>query len=211
MNKEISGSREFLDEILLNARREADELISQAEEQATSRREGALSQEATLRKSTESQLEQERLRAEKQADQKIAGEIRRKELLLRDRFMKDALVMAREKLIALTESDEYEPLLADWVLEGALGLDVAEAEVNGRKRERDIMTENWLRKQEERLETDFGRKVKLTLSADPPLLSPGVLIRQKKGRLVYNNQIETRLLRKQSDLRKIIYQELFEE
>jgi vacuolar-type H+-ATPase subunit E/Vma4 len=211
VNKEVSGSREFLDEILLNARREADELISQAEEQANARREGALFQEASLRKSTESQLERERHRGEKQADQKIAGEIRRKELLLRDRFMKEALGLAREKLIALTETEKYEPFLADWVLEGALGLDVAEAEVNGRKRERGIMTGPWLRKQEERLEADFGRKIKLTLSDDPPLLSAGVQIRQKKGRLMYNNQIETRLLRKQSDIRKLIYQELFEE
>ncbi len=211
MNKEVTGSREFLEEILVKARGEAEDLISRAQAQAEARKKAARSQETSLLKAADDQLEQEKARAEKGADQRISGEIRRKELLLRDRFMKDALVLAREKLLALSGTDEYESILADWVLEGALGLDVPEAEVNGRKREREIMTGPWLRKQEQRLEKEFGRKVKLTLSGEPPLLGAGVLVKQRGGRLVFNNQIETRLLRKQSELRKVIYRELFEE
>ena len=210
MKKEVTGSREFLDEILTQAQAEVAELVSRAGKRAESRKKAGLSQKEALMREAEKQLEEERKRLEKLSEQKISSEIRRKELLLRDRFMSDALARTREKLLEITETGEYSDILADWVLEGALGLDTESVELNGRKRERDIMTAEWLMAQEKRLKKDYGRDVELSLSAGPPLLGAGVVAHQKGGRLVYNNQIDTRLLRKQSELRKAIYEELFE-
>ncbi len=210
MKKEVTGSREFLDEILTHAHTEAEELVSQAEKRAESRKKSALAQEESLMREAEKQLEEERKRLEKLSDQKISSEIRRKELQLRDRFMSEALDYTREKLIGMTATEEYSSVLADWVLEGVLGLDVETVELNGRVREREIMTDEWLREQEKRLKKEFGRDVRISLSSDAPLIGAGVVAKQKGGRLVYNNQIDTRLLRKQSELRKAIYEELFE-
>ena len=210
MKKEVTGSREFLDEILTHAHVEADELVTQAEKRAESRKNSALAQEEALMREAEKQLEEERKRLEKLSDQKISSEIRRKELQLRDRFMTEALDRTREKLLGMTATEEYSAVLADWVLEGVLGLDAKTVELNGRVREREIMTDEWLREQEKRLKNEFGREVEISLSFDAPLIGAGVVAKQKGGRLVYNNQIDTRLLRKQSELRKAIYEELFE-
>ena len=211
MDKEVTGSREFLEEILLNAREEAKDIISGAEAKAESRKKAAAKQEEALLKEAESQLDREKAHREKLADQKISSEIRRRKLQLRDRFMTDALAEAKTKLTAMTETDEYESLLADWVLEAVMGLAVDRVELNGRMRERNIMTSDWLKAQEQRVKESYGRTVGLSLSEEAPLLGAGVVAKEKGGRLVYNNQIETRLLRNQSDLRKVIYEELFEE
>jgi vacuolar-type H+-ATPase subunit E/Vma4 len=211
LNKEITGNRDFLDEILISAREEAKKILTQAEEKARLRREMALKQEEALIKEGEKQLEEIRIDLEKRANRKIASEKRRRELQLRDRFMNQAMEKARETLVKQTEDESYSKILADWVIEAALGLGVDKIELNGRMVERKIMTPSWLKQCEKTLEETYGHKVTLTVSKESALISAGVVAKEKDGRLVYNNQIDTRLLRKQSDLRKVIYSSLFED
>jgi vacuolar-type H+-ATPase subunit E/Vma4 len=209
VNTEVTGSMDFLDEILVSAQDEAEKIISQAQSRAQSRKEAAHKQVESLSLEREKQLSAERKRQTKRSDQKISSEKRRRELQLRDRFMTEALAKTKETLIAMTQKPEYNDVLADWVVEAVLGLGVSEVVVNGRVREREIMSQEWLKKQEKTLKETYGHNVTLELSGEPALLQAGVIAGEKEGRLVYNNQVETRILRKQSDLRKVIYEELF--
>lgn len=209
MKREVTGNREFLDQILSAAREEADKLITEAESRAEARRMAARRQAETIEGETGKQLEGERSRRVKLADQRISSEKRRRELQLKDSFMADALEKTREELLAMTASDSYSVILAGWVKEAVLGLGADKVELNGRPREREIMTPSWLRLREEEIKDTYGRQVSLELSPESALIPAGVVARQKEGRLVFNNQIDTRILRKQSELRKVIYQELF--
>jgi vacuolar-type H+-ATPase subunit E/Vma4 len=49
----------------------------------------------------------------------------------------------------------------------------------------------------------------LTLSDTPPLKSQGVVLTAADGRTAFNNQVKTRMLRKQREIRMLIYNALF--
>lgn len=211
MKKEVTGNRDFLNEILITAQNEAEKIINQAENRALSRKEAVRRQVESLSREGEKKLAAERARQVKRSDQKISSEKRRRELKLRDRFMTETLAKTKETLMAMTLEPGYADILADWVVEAVLGLGVTQAVVNGRMREREIMTIDWLKEREKTLKGTYGYDVTLELSKEPALLQAGVIAGEKGGRLVFNNQVETRILRRQSDMRKVIYGELLED
>jgi len=49
-----------------------------------------------------------------------------------------------------------------------------------------------------------GRKVSLMLTDGDPLIPQGVVLKAADGRVEFNNQVATRLLRRQSEIRKTI-------
>ena len=55
-----------------------------------------------------------------------------------------------------------------------------------------------------------GRDVTLELADESPTAGQGIVLRAADGRVQFNNQIATRLLRYQSEIRKIVYGELFD-
>ena len=54
------------------------------------------------------------------------------------------------------------------------------------------------------------RDVALELSSDPPLLQQGVVLQTGEGRVEFNNQVATRLIRYQSEIRRIIHRVVFD-
>ena len=54
-----------------------------------------------------------------------------------------------------------------------------------------------------------GKPVDLTLSEARPLKSQGVVLTAADGRTAFNNQVRTRMMRKQREIRTLIYNTLF--
>jgi vacuolar-type H+-ATPase subunit E/Vma4 len=51
--------------------------------------------------------------------------------------------------------------------------------------------------------------VRLARATGDPLPGQGVVLLGREGRLAYNNQVATRLLRRQTEIRKLIYDTLW--
>jgi vacuolar-type H+-ATPase subunit E/Vma4 len=60
-----------------------------------------------------------------------------------------------------------------------------------------------------RIQKQTGRQTSLTLSDARPLQSQGVVLTAADGRTAFNNQVRTRMLRKQREIRMLIYDTLF--
>ena len=61
----------------------------------------------------------------------------------------------------------------------------------------------------ERISIKTGRQINLQLSKELPLKSQGVVLTAADGRTAFNNQIRTRMLRKEREIRMTIYDTLF--
>lgn len=192
-----------------DARAEAEKIIEEAEKRAAEKKKYA-------EKRIESLLNDARQRAAEQAETAkkkiISGaelEAKRRSMLLRGAVIQDILDLAEKKLNGMIGNADYGSVLASWITEAAIGLDAESAQINASEEERALIDDQLLLEVVDRIHTHAGRQVKLTLSDAQPLKSQGVVVTAADGRTAFNNQVKTRMLRKQREIRTVIYNALF--
>ena len=94
-------------------------------------------------------------------------------------------------------------------MEAAIGLGQPEAAVNASSAELPLLDQGLLAEAERRVQALGGRAVRLSRLEGEPLAGQGVVLVGRGGRLTYNNQVSTRLLRRQTEIRKMIYDGLW--
>jgi len=109
----------------------------------------------------------------------------------------------KRRLEGLLGKPEYRDILAGWIIEAMIGLGAEKASVNASTEEMRIIDRPLLAKAEERVRELTGRKVRLQKSGSAPLLARGVVLEAEGGRLMFNNQVPTRMLRYRSEIRKL--------
>ena len=92
-------------------------------------------------------------------------------------------------------------------LQSVLGENVVE--VNGSKRELDIMTDSYIKDVEKKYHDLTGGKISIKKSDENPLFAQGIVLTSINHKTAFNNQVPTRLLRYQSEMRKTIHSEFF--
>jgi len=192
-----------------DARAEAGKIIEEAEKKAAEKR-------VYAEKKLESMLDGARQKAAEQAEAAkkkiISGaelEAKRRSMHVRDAAIRDILDLAEKKLYTMNDNADYRSVLASWITEAAIGLDAESAQVNASEKERPLINDQLLSAVVDRIRARSGRQVKLTLSAGLPLKSQGVVVTAADGRTAFNNQVKTRMLRKQREIRAVIYDALF--
>ena len=83
------------------------------------------------------------------------------------------------------------------------------ARINASKEERALIDDRMLSEMARRIQKQTGKQISLTLSDANPLQSQGVVLTAADGRTAFNNQVRTRMLRKQREIRTMIYNILF--
>jgi vacuolar-type H+-ATPase subunit E/Vma4 len=111
---------------------------------------------------------------------------------------------ASARLGVAVQKKNYQAVLLGWIVEAMIGLDVESAQVNASQAEMELIQRELLDQAETRVREIAGRTVRLQKSDKPPLLSQGVVLEAEGGRLVFNNQVSTRLLRYRSEILKLI-------
>jgi vacuolar-type H+-ATPase subunit E/Vma4 len=192
-----------------DARAEAEKIIAEAEKKAAEKRKYA-------EKKIESMLNEARQKAAEQAEaakKKIVSgaelEAKRRSMHVRDTVMHDILDLAEKKLNGMTGNADYSSVLVGWITEAAIGLDAESAQINASEKERALINDQLLSEVADRIHAHAGRQVKLTISDAQPLKSQGVVVTAADGRTAFNNQVKTRMLRKQREIRTVIYNALF--
>ena len=194
-----------------DARAEAEKVIAEAENKTAEKRKYA-------EKRIESMLNDARQKAAEQAEAAkkkiISGaelEAKRRSMHLHDAVIQDILGLAEKKLNTMIGSADYKSVLASWITEAAIGLDAESAQINASQDERTLIDGALLLEVGDRIQTHAGRQVKLTLSEAQPLKSQGIILTAADGRTAFNNMAKTRMLRKQREIRTVIYNALFGE
>ena len=205
------GKSELISGIEKDAEKKAEEILTEARKQAEEKLRFA-------KQKVKSILDEAEERAEKQAEsikKRVLGgmslEAKRRAMKLQDRALQEVIARAREKLENLVKKPEYRNILREWIVEAAVGLGVESAVINTSIAERKLMDSKLLRAAENRAKKITGRSVSLSLSDDPPLAGQGVVLSSIDGKTAFNNQVSTRLLRKQRDIQIQVYRILFDE
>ncbi len=117
---------------------------------------------------------------------------RRYRVSLTQRLRKMVIEETAKEMAALVGTKEYRSVLVEWIAEGAVGLDREEARVNCSFKEK--IDEEMLREAEALVKKSVGKEVKLQFGG-AVLTGQGVEVASLDGKVAYNNQVATRLIR----------------
>jgi vacuolar-type H+-ATPase subunit E/Vma4 len=183
---------------------EAEKIIAEADKAAQERIRAAEEQAKAVVQQAESKAEEQAERIRAQSASSLRMERRRLALMLREQSVQEVLSRVRQQLAGMIGTPEYREVLLVWIVEGAIGLGVEQAAVNASAAEREQIDKRLLQDAESKIVEMTGRKVSLTLIDGDPLIPQGVVLKAADGRVEFNNQVATRLLRRQSEIRKTI-------
>ena len=211
METSENGKKALITGIEEDARREAEELISDAKKKA-----------GELERYTEKQVQsiladaQEKARSQSESIRRkvlseVDVEVRRKSLQLKERLFGEVLALIKEELKRMIQTVQYRELLLDWIVEAAIGLGAEEAVVSTSKNEEPLVDSEMLKQAEKQVKKLTGNTVKLEKSSQSEGERQGVVLTALDGKSAFNNLVATRFLRKQRDVRALIYRELFGE
>ena len=199
----------LIEGIAQDAAAEARRLVEEAEKAAAERREATARQTQAILEEARSKAAEQGQGVRRQAASSAKMETKRIALRVREQAARLVLEQARERLARLVGSPEYREVLLGWIVEAAIGLGQAEAAVNASARELPLLDPALLAEAEKRVQELGGRAVRLVKAEGEPLAGQGVVLVARGGRLAYNNQVSTRLLRRQTEIRKMIYDGLW--
>jgi vacuolar-type H+-ATPase subunit E/Vma4 len=205
----MSDSEPLLSGIAQDAETETRRIAEEARQAASERKAAAESQIAGIMEEARRKAAEQSESLRRQIASSAKMEAKRIGLKERERAIQLVLEQARGRLERLLDFPEYREVLIGWIVEAAIGLGLPEAQVNASVREMQLIDEGILTEAETRVLELTGRKVHLLKANGQPLLAQGVVLVGRDGRLQFNNQVTTRLLRLQTKIRKIIYDTLW--
>lgn len=191
------------------AQKEAEKVIAEARKEAERKIQYAERQAESILKEAASRAEAQAEKIRQQALSGVAVAAKRRSLNIQEELYREILHRAVSKLEVLVDTDSYREVLLDYIVEGAVGLDVLAARVNATEHERKMITKALLGEAEKKVKKITGRDVRLTLSDAPPLRKQGVVLTSEDNRTAYDNQVDTRLIRKAVEIRQYIQEILF--
>jgi vacuolar-type H+-ATPase subunit E/Vma4 len=199
----------LIEGIAQDAAAEARRLVEEAEKAAGERREATARQAQDILEEARRKSAEQAQNVRRQAASTAKMEAKRIGLRVREQAARQVLEQARERLAGLIGTPEYREVLLGWIVEAAVGLGQAEAAVNASARELPQLDSRLLAEAQRRVQELTGREVRLSRAEGEPLAGQGVVLVARGGRLAFNNQVATRLLRRQTEIRKMIYDSLW--
>ncbi len=205
------GEAALIETIESDAQAEEVKILRDAAEQVTQR-------EQYTDKKIESMLNDALAKAQSQAETIRAKavsqaqlEIKRRRLQASNETIDRIMAMAEQKLQSMITAPAYRDVLIGWIVEAALGLGADVATLNASAAERALIDETLLNDVHQRLQHETGRSIMIRLADGPPQTAQGVVLATEDGRMAFNNQVKTRLLRQQRHIQRLIHDTLFME
>jgi vacuolar-type H+-ATPase subunit E/Vma4 len=203
------GKSKLISGIQEDAQGEAERILEDAATYVKERRLAGENKIARILEEAKKKAEEQVNAVKRNMEATIAVEIRRIELRVRDRIIQEALEEVKKALFEMIGSQNYRKIIIDWIVEAAIGLNAASAEVNVSIKEKGMIDDTLLGEAEEEIKNLTGKKVRLIRSEKEPLLAQGVVLTAENGKTAFNNQVSTRLLRYGSEIRRKIHEALF--
>jgi vacuolar-type H+-ATPase subunit E/Vma4 len=199
----------LISDIEADARREVEAILKEGQERAAEKRKQADNQVEAILEQARKQAREQAETIEKAVISAVELELKRRARSARDSAMRRVMDRVAERLSAMIDHPEYPSVLIAWMIEAGVGLGAASAQVNASARERALINEAMLAQVCEKVRARTGNPVSLSLSPDPPLQAQGVVLTAGDGRTAFNNQVPTRMLRRQRQIRELVYDILF--
>ena len=211
MEESKNGKAALIASIEKDAQSEADAILAEARKLADEQKAyGEKQAQAILKKADEKAAEQSKA-AKKKILSGIDVEVKRRIMHAQDSLLKTILNRVEEKLYARIKNKQYRKTLLNWVIEAAIGLDANAAGISAPKDELAYIDKAFLSEAEKKVKSYTGRPVALSLSDNPQKRMQGIILTAEDGRTAFNNQVRTRIVRNEREIRKRIYDTLFAE
>lgn len=195
--------------IEVDARNEEKEIVAEAEKKAQEKRQYAQKKIESLLNDARKEAQEQVATVKKKIISAADFEIKRRSLRVRSMLMQNISNRAMQKLAQMIDDSTYKSVLADWIVEAAIGLDAESAEINASQKERELIDPELLAEVAKRISKHTSKQVALNLSEAEPLSAQGVVLTATDGRIAFNNQVATRMLRRQRKIQTMIYNALF--
>ena len=211
MEQAQQGKDALISGIQTDAQTEEERIAAEAAQQAEEKRRYAQQKAQSILDEAKQKADQQALviRRKILSDCDIA--VKRQALHLRDTVMHDITRRVEQKFDALRSDPAYRAMLTEWIIEAAIGLQADAAVVNASQGEKDMIDAAMLSEAADTVQKLTGKTVTLSVSDQEPLSGQGPTLTSCDGRVAFNNQVQTRLRRKQRDIQKLIYDALFVE
>lgn len=207
-----SGKNALISSIEKDAQAEADSLVAEAEKQVSERRKYVEKQVASLVREAEEKAAKQSEAIKKKVLSGIDIEVKRRTMRAQNDLLNSLIHKVKEEVHSLVKKRQaYRQILQNWIVEAAIGLDSDSAEVNASKDERRYIDKKFLSEAEKRITSFQDRTVRLKLSDKPALQGQGVVLTAEDGQTAFNNQVTTRIRRKQREIQNFIYDTLLNE
>jgi len=192
-----------------DARAEEEKIIKEAETQAAEKRKHSEKKIESLLKDAHKKAKEQAETAKKKIISTTEREVKRCSMRVRDSVVQDIMDRVEKKLSSMTGDKNYRSVLVNWIAEAAIGLDAESSHINASEEELALIDDHMLTEIARRIQKQTGKQTSLTLSEEKILQSQGVVLTAADGRTAFNNQVRTRMLRKQREIRTLIYNTLF--
>ena len=199
------GKAELISGIESDARIEEEAIIKDAEKQAAEKRKYS-------EKKIEALLNDARSEAQRQAEavkRKILSgvklELKRNSMSVRSVLMQDIMDRVENKLASMAGDENYRSVLINWIAEAFIGLGAEAAQINASQKEWALIDDRLISEAKEIIHIQTNKQAQLKLSDAEPLKYQGVVLTADDGRTAFNNQVKTRMLRNQREIRTLIY------
>lgn len=205
MESAEKGKAELISGIESDAHIEEEEIIKEAEKRAAEKKKYS-------EKKIEALLNDARSEAQRQAEAvkrkmllAVNLELKRHSMSVRSVLMQDIMNRVENKLASMAGDENYRSVLINWIAEAFVGLAVEAAQINASEKERAFIDDRLLSEVKEKIHIQTNKQAQLKLSDAAPLKYQGVVLTAADGRTAFNNQVKTRMLRNQREIRTLIY------
>ncbi len=203
------GKDAMISGIVEDAHREEEKILQDAEKLADEKRKYGARKIETILSNAKAEADRQAEMLKRKALSDAELEIKRRSLSVRESMIQNIMNRVEEKLRSKISEAGYRSVLVNWIAEAAVGLDADVVKVNASQAERALIDDNLLAEAAKKVNTQTTRNVTMTLSDEKPLRYQGVILVTDDGRVAFNNQVKTRILRSQRKIHKMIYNAMF--
>jgi vacuolar-type H+-ATPase subunit E/Vma4 len=203
------GKAELISGIESDARIEVEEIIKEAEKRAAEKRKYS-------EKKIEALLNDAHSEAQRQAEvvkgkilSAVDLELKRQSMSVRSALVQDVMSRVEDRLASMAGDENYRSVLINWIAEAFIGLGAEAAQINASQKERAMIDDRLLSEVKEKIHMQTDKQAQLKLSDAEPSKYQGVVLTAADGRTAFNNQVKTRMLRKQREIQMLIYNAVF--
>ena len=204
-----NGKQELLSGIEADILAEKQQIIDDAEKQIAEKKKYSEKKIESILKDAEKQAQEKAEIVKRKITSSVGLEVKRRKLKVRDEVVKEIINRVEKKIESQMTSDDYRNFLIDWLTEAAIGLGAESASINASQQEKQFIDEQMISRVKEKVQAYNNKQVKLELSQSQPLKDQGVVVVSSDGRTAFNNQIKTRIMRKDRVIRNLLDNNLF--
>jgi vacuolar-type H+-ATPase subunit E/Vma4 len=200
--------KEIIHGISADADARAAAVVEEAKKARDERIKAAERQAERIKAEAEEKADRQVAAIENEAATRLSAAKRRLQLEMMEKIYQSVLSRCRAKLSELVGTEAYGGILENWITEAVVGLRAQSSVIDCSAPERETASAV-LKRAETRAGEILGYPVSLSLADTPPPARQGVTVTAADGRTAFNNQVESRLFRFQTEIRKLVHDRLF--